>query len=143
MADEVGHAHSRDIAHVFAAVLAVDLGEPAMVKQHVAAFTGEGRHQAVNVAMAAFQGYVDVLDGHVDEGTRRIREVVDTRPVDHAPGQRAVHLRLLVAAHAVAGDAEGGLRAADEALAAPGTRLWDAEHRRLRADFLALLGQRR
>jgi hypothetical protein len=143
MADEVGHAFSREVTYVFAAVLAVDLGEPIMFKRYVAELAGEGRHHAVQVAAGAFLGYADVLDGRAEEGIRRIREVVDTRPVDDAPGQRAVHFRLLVAAHDAASDPEGGLHAADEALAAPGTRLWDAEHRRLRATFVAMLGKER
>ena len=36
--------------------------------------------------------------------------------------------------------AAGGLAAADEALRVGGSRIWEAEHRRLRATFLAGLG---
>ena len=46
-----------------------------------------------------------------------------------------------MAAHRTTGDAEGGLAAIDHALHLPDSRLWEAEHRRLRATFLARLGR--
>jgi hypothetical protein len=49
-------------------------------------------------------------------------------------------MRLLLGAHAIIGDPESGLAAADETLRLEGTRIWEAESRRLRAEFLAGLG---
>jgi DNA-binding SARP family transcriptional activator len=137
MAERSGDPYSRGVAYVFAALLAVDLGEPATYKRYAALLAGDTSHQAIQVAAGAFVGYAEVLDGCTPAGIARIRGVVDARREDHAPGQRATHYRLLVAAHEAAGDADGGLIAVDEALAAPGSRIWEPEHRRLRAKFLA------
>jgi DNA-binding SARP family transcriptional activator len=140
MADEVGYPFSRGVAYVFAALLSVDLGEPGRYQGYVAALASDAQHAPLQIAADAFLGYAEVLDGRALDGIRRIRRAIDTGPVDHAPGQGATHHRLLVAAHDVAGDASGGLAAADEALRAAGSRIWEAEHRRLRATFLAALG---
>ena len=49
-------------------------------------------------------------------------------------------MRVLLETYAAAGDVQAGLAAADRALVMGGTRLWEAEVRRLRAGFLAALG---
>ena len=49
-------------------------------------------------------------------------------------------MRVLVAAYAIAGGAEAALEASDAALSIGGTRLWEPEIRRLRAEFLARSG---
>jgi hypothetical protein len=72
----------------------------------------------------------------------RIRGALDDsgRPED-APGLRASILRVLLEAAAAAGDTRGRLSAADLALAPDaGTRLWESEARRHRAEALAALG---
>jgi tetratricopeptide (TPR) repeat protein len=138
LADEAGHPFSSGTAYVFAALLSVDLGEAATYQTYATALRGTGTHRALVVAADAYQGYADVLAGNVERGIEGIRRAIDRSPVDHAPGQQATYLRLLVAAHQVADDAEGGLAAAEDALAAGGTRIWDGEHRRLRARFLAV-----
>ena len=56
------------------------------------------------------------------------------------PAARSTLTRVLVGAHELAGDPDAGLDAADEALAIDGTRLWEPEIRRLRAEFLAAGG---
>ena len=56
------------------------------------------------------------------------------------PGMRATCMRVLLEACAVAGDARTGLAAADGARDRAEARLWEAEARRLRAEFLAALG---
>jgi DNA-binding SARP family transcriptional activator len=137
---EVGHPFSRGVVYVFASLLAVDLDEPDRYREYVAALCEDATHQALQVAADTFLGYVDVLDGRHAAGIRRIREAMQARPADDAPGQRAVHVRLLVAAHEVAGDAAAGLAASEEALRIGGTHIWEAELRRLRASFLAALG---
>jgi DNA-binding SARP family transcriptional activator len=140
MAGDVGYPFSRGVAYVFAALLSVDLGEPVRYREYAAVLGRDAQHASLQVAAGAFLGYADVLDGRVADGIARIRNAVDTGSVDHAPGQGATHLRLLVAAYDHAGDTEGGLAAADEALRVGGTRIWEAEHRRQRATFLADLG---
>jgi hypothetical protein len=50
-------------------------------------------------------------------------------------------MRILLEACAAAGETDAGLPAADEALRmGGGTELWEAEIRRLRAEFLSALG---
>jgi tetratricopeptide (TPR) repeat protein len=137
LAQEAGHPYSSGVAHVFAALLSVDLREPAAYEAYAAGLRGAGTHRALVVAADAYQGYADVLAGDAERGIERIRRAIDGSPVDHAPGQHATYYRLLVAAHEVADDAEGGLASVDEALGAAGSRIWDAEHRRIRARLLA------
>jgi hypothetical protein len=50
---------------------------------------------------------------------------------------------VLVCGHAFAGDPGAGLAAIDRALRLPGTRLWESEYRRLRAELGAALGHPR
>jgi hypothetical protein len=47
---------------------------------------------------------------------------------------------VLLEAYEATGDVQAGLAVADRALGMDGTRLWEAEVRRLRAGFLAALG---
>jgi DNA-binding SARP family transcriptional activator len=137
MAEQRAHPFSRSTAYVFAALLAVDLGEPAIYLRYADLLAGDRSHEALRAAADAFAGYAEVLDGRSPAGIARIRGVIDARRVDRAPGQGATHYRLLVAAHDAVGDAEGVLIAVNEALAAPGSRIWDPEHQRLRARYLA------
>lgn len=137
MAVEAGHPYSRTTALGFAALLCLDLGDEARLRAHVAALQQE-HHQPHPTALVteALAGYVDVLDGHT-AGIARIRAAIHgCGPVDPAPGVQAYLRRALLAAHEVAGDAEAGLEAAEEALRLSGFRLWEAEIRRLRAEFL-------
>jgi DNA-binding SARP family transcriptional activator len=140
LASEVGQPFTRGVVDVFAALLAVDLGDGADVRRHVAALPQGSEHHTLANAVEAFTGYLAVLDGAVAEGLARIRAAMDANVFDHAPGQRATAARLLLAAHAACGDPATGLAAADDALALDGTRIWEAEIRRLRAGFLAAIG---
>ncbi|MEP7202815.1 MAG: AAA family ATPase [Ilumatobacteraceae bacterium] len=139
-AAEVGDPFSLSVTLVFSALLAVDLDEADRCRQYVAAMNVDEHQQAFVAAREVFLGYVDVLDGRSGPGIDRIRRAIDAQQVDHAPGQRATHARLLVAAHHIADDPVGGIVAADAALAGAGTRIWEPEHRRLRAGFLASTG---
>ena len=85
-------------------------------------------------------GYLEVMDGRPRAGIQRIERTIATGLVDHAPGQRAAHIRFLLAAFDLADDPVGGLAAADAALRTPGTLIWEAEAHRLRAKFLAGVG---
>lgn len=143
MAEELRHPFTAGVVCVFAALLAVDLDDPERFGGFIDRLPDVTGQQALSVAAEALRGYGDVLAGQPAAGIRRIRSAVELSSVDHAPGQQATHLHLLVGAHEVARDAAGGLRAAEEALAAPGTRIWDADHRRARGRFLAALGEER
>jgi hypothetical protein len=95
-----------------------------------------------SVSAAAIHGYVDILDGRRESGLSRIQAALDeTRAADHAPGMRATLVRTLLEACAVTENLRIGLAAADAALASgDAARLWEAETRRRRAEFLAALG---
>ena len=142
LADELGHPYSRDVALVFAGLLAVDLAEEDRVKTY-AALLGARADQSGPIAInaAAWPAYVEVLDGRAAAGIARIRTALEScGDRNPAPGFRATLYRLLVAAHVAAGDPHAGLDITHEALAAAGTRIWEPEIRRVRATFLAAVG---
>jgi tetratricopeptide (TPR) repeat protein len=143
LAEEVGHPFSRATALVFAAMLAVDLGDPAAVRAHTAALAAwsEDHEPPTRVAADALRGFVAVLDGRA-AGIEQIRRVLDDPAEgEHAPGLHACVARVLLEACRVAGDAGTGLAAADRILAAAdNVHTWEAEARRLRGEFLAALG---
>jgi hypothetical protein len=144
LAEEVGHPFSRATALVFAAMLAVDLRDPASVRAHTAALFAqpEDHEPPTRVPAAALRGFVEVLDGRAAAGIDRIRRALDDPAEgEHAPGMHASVARVLLEAYRVAGDAKGGLAAADRVLAAAdNVHTWEAEARRLRGEFLAALG---
>jgi tetratricopeptide (TPR) repeat protein len=145
LAEEIAQPATTATALVFAALLAIDLEDPVSLRGHADALRAAGpagHSRAAVVAAASFDGYVDVLDGDHEHGLARIRAALDdARGVQHAPGSYASTARVLIDACAVADDARAGLAAADEALATiGGARLWEAEMRRRRAEFLAALG---
>jgi DNA-binding SARP family transcriptional activator len=145
LADEIGHLHSRGTALVFAALLAVDMREPERVRAYTGSLNDDGlEHQwrPSQVNGAALNGYVSVLEGQTEAGIAHIQHALnELGRADHAPGMRACLVRLLLEACAVARDARTGLAAAERALGMGGAAcVWEAETRRLRAEFLAALG---
>jgi DNA-binding SARP family transcriptional activator/tetratricopeptide (TPR) repeat protein len=145
LVDEIGHPDSRGTALVFAAMLAVDMREPEHVRAYTASLNDDGlEHQwrPTQVNGLALNGYVSVLDGQNEAGFARIQHALDELGrADHAPGMRAYLVRLLLEACATARDARAGFVATERALAMGGAaRVWEAEARRLRAEFLAVLG---
>jgi len=134
--------HSRVYTIVWSALLALDRNDERQLRQHVEELLPQrGAGWQAEFAVETFGGYVDVLDGRVEEGMQRVRAVVSSmRAAPAAPGALGISARVLVEACAAAGDAQAGLAAADEALAmGGGAELWEAEIRRLRAEFLAAL----
>ena len=142
MALDVGHPFSRTTAYAFAAVLALDLGEHDLLREYLDALGQENPlARPTEFLAAAMEGYVDVLDGRTGQGLARIRAVIDhCGALDPAPGARGTLRRVLVAASDAAGDPRSALAAADEALGIGGTRIWEAEARRVRAESLTALG---
>ncbi len=142
LADELGHPFSRDVALVFAALLAVDLDEDDRVRAYAARLAARADQGGpIGINALAWPAYAEVLDGRAAPGIARICTALATcGDRNPAPGFRATLYRLLVAAHVVAEDPHGGLAVTQEALAAPGTRIWEPEIRRVRATFLAAVG---
>jgi tetratricopeptide (TPR) repeat protein len=145
LADEIGHPFSRATALTFAAILSLETRDMAGLRANAAMLAVEHakhRMKPTDVATEVFTGYLDVLDGRVQVGLSRLQRALDeTRQRDHAPGMRAHSVRILLAACAAAGDDVTGLATADWELGLDDAhRIWEAETRRLRAEFLAALG---
>jgi DNA-binding SARP family transcriptional activator/tetratricopeptide (TPR) repeat protein len=140
LAEEIGHPISRATALIFASVLAVDMREPERVGAYattLAALHNTLEARQTRVAAEAIDGYLDVVEGRIT-GLARLKRALDTtRDLEHAPGMRATIERLLLEACAQAGATGAGLDAANDALTTSVTPLWEAETRRLRAEFLA------
>ncbi len=149
LADEIRHPFSRATALVFASLLALDLRDLDDLREYVGMLQLpsaelEARHaqgQANSSTADALGGLVDVLDGRHEAGIARIQRILAELPRSgYAPGQRATVARLLVEAHVAAGDMRAALAAAEQALETGSVHVWEAEVRRLRAEFLAALG---
>ena len=149
LADERGHPYSRAVGGVWAAVLALDQRDEGRLRGYVEILKttdpahGPAQHR---LAVEALAGFVEVLDGHTNEGLERVgRAVEDARSGEPAaPGFHVTLTRILLEAQANARSHQAGLTTADEALAmGAGAQLWEAEMRRLRAEFLAALGAER
>lgn len=144
LAEEIGHPDSRATALLFAALLAVDMREPERVRAYTASLNDGLEHQwrPTQVGTDALNGYVAVLDGQEEAGIARIQRTLnEAHEADHAPGMRACLVRELLEACAMTRDSRSGLAAAGRALEMGGAaRVWEAETRRLRAEFLAALG---
>jgi ATP/maltotriose-dependent transcriptional regulator MalT len=142
LAERVGDRYTQDVAHVFAALLAADLGDPALMARAVKIFRGRRRVGLLLLKSEALLGYTDVLEGRAEAGINRIEESIRRcGPRNRVPGFVPTLYRILVGAHDLAGDAATGLAAADRALALGGTRLWEPEIQRLRQRWLADLGR--
>jgi DNA-binding SARP family transcriptional activator len=139
LADEIAHEPTRLTATVFAALLALDLGDAEGVRRYTEALAGGSPDvRAAAVSHECLAGYLQVLDGEAARGLRRIRrELDDLSGPGHAPGNRASLARVLIEACAAAGDAQAGLEATELPV---GVALWEPETLAARAGFLAALG---
>jgi DNA-binding SARP family transcriptional activator len=141
---EIGHAHSHRTAYVFAALLALDMGDTAGLREYVRALevgANDRDARATLFATQTLRAYLRVLDGEAGAATAIRDALASLGTGGHAPGQRAFTARLLLAAAAVAGDPQECLAAADGMLAMGGAAsLWEAEVHRVRAECLAELG---
>jgi hypothetical protein len=144
-AEACGHPYSRAVGRVFGTLLALELRELERMRSDTAALALEPSAQDawhVQVAVEAYLGYLDVLDGARQAGIARIRRALDDPrgAAQEAPGADAMVARVLVEACAVAGAADAGLTAADRLLNLGNNRVWEAEGHRRRAEFLGMLG---
>jgi hypothetical protein len=129
---------------VFAALLALELGQPERLREHTAALGSQRAElwRPTQVSSDALGGYVDVLDGRREAGMHRLWTALDDpAEAEHAPGLHASVARLLLGACVLTGDARAGLLAVDRALGlGDNVRTWESEARRLRGEFLAVVG---
>ena len=145
LAADIGHEPSRRVALIFGALLALEMEDVQRIREYAAVLeAGQTEHDARpnRVSTQVLGAYVRVLDGEWQPGIATIRAALDDLDGGgHAPGQRAVVGRLLIAAHAAARDPRGRLAAAEQLLAMGGAAgLWKAEAHRARAECLAELG---
>jgi DNA-binding SARP family transcriptional activator len=145
LAEEIGEPGTATTALTFAALLSFELRDEDGLRRHTAALArwrGDDEWKVIEASAAGFGGYVDVLDGRGEQGRERIeRALSDLGEFEHAPGQHALLVRLLLEACVITGEAEAGLTAADRSRRSrAGFALWEAEVYRLRAGFLAALG---
>lgn len=142
LAEEVGHALSWDTAMIFSCLLAIDMGDHDQLRVRLRRLAALGLHTLpFATKREAIAGMVDVLDGKPSDGIGRTRAALARcEGRNFNPGLQAAIARVLVAAHAAAGDAAGGLEACQRALGLAGTPIWDAEFHRARALFLVSTG---
>jgi tetratricopeptide (TPR) repeat protein len=128
----------------FAGLLSIEIGDHDRIRDCVSALDEISvAHSTAFVSHngEALAGYVDVLDGRHEDGIQRIhRALDDLRESIQLPGQRASVARVLLAARSVIAEPRAGLIAADRLLnAGVGSRIWEAEALRARAEFTAAL----
>ena len=138
LAVEAGHPWSRATAVTFSCRLAIDSGDHdqlrALVQQH-----GTLGIDSLPFALdhEALLGLLDAIEERHAEGIARVRGALDRcRGRNLYPGFQAAIARTLLAAHSVAGDAEGGLETCARILDLESTPLWEPEAHRARAEFL-------
>lgn len=142
LAMEVGHPYSQETAAVFSCVLAIDLGDHDRLRSCTGQLGALGMDTPPFAANHdALGGLLDALDGRHAAGIARTHATLARcGGRNYYPGFQALIARVLLAAHAVAGDAEGGLETCARALDLGSTPLWDAELHRARAEFLHATG---
>jgi hypothetical protein len=140
LAREAGHPFTTGITLWFAGLLAVDMDDQASLQRCAARLAGlvHGT-RPLRAGGAALAGYVDVLDGRIQRGLARCRQVIaDEGDAPAAPGLSAALQRVLLAACLAAGDAGAALAAADRLLQMGGAAcVWQPEARRRRDELLA------
>ncbi len=132
-ADEIGHPYSRVVALIFAAVLAIDMGDELATRDYVERIRQAGvQGRQLEAAGAVLSAYLDVLDGNGSAGVARIHATIEQLGgVDAAPGIHAILTRVVLAAALAAGDTEAALDTAHRLLSmGRGAQVWEAEARR-------------
>ena len=145
LAAELDHPATGSTARWFAIMLAVELRDWESIRRYAADLAGRADElevKPIQTNMRALGGFLQVLDGNAGRGLARIRRSIDAlKDEEHAPGHRSCIARMLIEACRIAGDAPGGIAAAEVLLGdGAGAPLWRAEALRMRAEFLASLG---
>ncbi|MCO1655110.1 ATP-binding protein [Pseudonocardia humida] len=121
-AGRAGHPPNRTGALTFAALLALDLDEPAELRRHAAALAATTAQAPPQMRLVAdaLAGHVRVLDGEPTAGLAAIhRARAEVAGEQAAPGLRAILARVLLAAQLAAGD-PAAVRSTAEELRAMG-----------------------
>jgi hypothetical protein len=144
LSEQIGHPPSRAVVLVFAALLAVEMGELAELEQFLNALevrSEENDAPQIRRAAQHYRSFLDVARGKMEPGLSHLaRTLTDPDAAGHAPGMRAVQARLLLAACEVTAEARAGYAAAQETLrTVSAARLWEAEAHRVLAECSAAL----
>jgi DNA-binding SARP family transcriptional activator len=126
LAEGIGHPTTLGTVLVFAALLALDLGDDDDLRRHTRALADwctKHESPAVEYMAEACRGYVDILDGD-PRGLASVKRAEVLSRAAPAPGSHAVAVHVLRAACAAAGDATAARAAAQIPL---DIRLWDEE----------------
>lgn len=139
---DVGHPLSQDTAAIFSCLLAVDLGDHDRLRGWARQLGALGMDSLPFATKhEALLGLVEAIDGRPAHGIARTRAALERcGGRNFYPCFQAAIVRVLLAAHSVAGDVAGGLEACARALDLGSTQLWDAEIHRARAEFLHATG---
>jgi DNA-binding SARP family transcriptional activator len=142
LADEVGHAWSRDTAATFSCLLTIDMADYDVLRRRGGQLGALGLDTLpFTTTHEAIAGLVDVLDGKSAEGIARSQAALGrSGGRNFYPGFQAAITRVLLAGRLVAGDAVGGLETCHRLLSLGSTQLWDAEAHRAHAEFLHVHG---
>jgi tetratricopeptide (TPR) repeat protein len=114
LAEEIGHPTTYGTVLVFAALLALDLGDEDALHRHTRALIDwctKHESPAVEYMAEACRGYVEILDGD-KRGLERVKRAEVLSRAAPAPGSHAVAVPVLRAACAAAGDAAAARAAA-------------------------------
>jgi DNA-binding SARP family transcriptional activator/tetratricopeptide (TPR) repeat protein len=129
LAEEIGHPTTTGTVLVFAALLALDLGDIDDLRRHAAALAAWcERYESPAIAdMAeAYGGYLDTVDCD-PRGLDRVRRAEELARAALAPGNHAVVVHVLRAACEATGDVDAARAAARIDV---DVHLWDAERSR-------------
>jgi DNA-binding SARP family transcriptional activator len=107
LADEIDDPATRDIALVFASLLAVEHGDAEALRAYVPRFSDSDQPPIASMR-EAYRGYLGVLEGRAGiAAIQQARENAHGR--QHAPGFQATLARVLVGACVLTGDVQVGL----------------------------------
>lgn len=140
-ARSIGHGLTAGAALVFAALLALDMGDDEAVRVYYAELTGLGQEALpVKYFTLAIGGYIAVLDGNAVAGRRRILATLDDVVANPpAPGMQAILQRILLAACVADDDRQAAGENADRLMTATVSgRIWAVEAERRRAAAAAV-----
>jgi DNA-binding SARP family transcriptional activator len=142
-AEQIRQPFSTSIGLLFAAVLALDMGDEAALRRHIAGLEALGpTAPPVQLTTIALRGYLSVLDNAATDGLQSIDQAIrDAGTQGPAPGVPAILARIRLAAAVATGDGVAALGAAGALVEMGGpARVWAPEARRVTAAFQGAAG---
>lgn len=135
LAAVIGDPLTTDLAHVFAAMLALDLDDVGLLRTALGCFDDDRRRGGPFAPVSrSLRACLDVVDGAGPVAIEEIRQTIDAAGgVNSAPGFLACIHRIHVAACVAHGSSDRVVAAAERALAAPGSPVWKPIIERTRA----------